>query len=237
MNHVRKGISRVARLIGYSISEALNGNSRIIWRYLLFKINLLVHRIDLNYVSIEDLGLSEKRSIWMENSGGPILESILNQLGIGPTDSIIDLGCGKGGAIITFAKFPFRKIAGLDISLDMIRVAQDNFLKLRIDNTELYCCDAGNFLDLDEFNYIYMFNPFKFQVMEEVMSNLCDSAMRNPRSITIIYRNPVCHKVIMKNSTFKFLTAFDERGEIILNPIYKKLYEDTGDTYLYRQDN
>lgn len=232
---------RAVRLVFAGISAIRRGNIGLILNHISFRMLTTIHNIDLRDVEAENLGLTRERSMNAENSGGPTLKSILNALKITPDDAIIDLGSGKGGVLITLAEYPFKKIAGLDISPVVLKVAQDNLAKLGIANVTLHCGDAGDFSNLDEFNYIYMFNPFPCKVMEEVMVNVSKSLIRSPRDMTILYKNPICHETIIKDSLFKYMIAFDRRGnkyqnqtEGVLMDLEARDFE--GSTFMYKHN-
>jgi SAM-dependent methyltransferase len=197
-------INRVCHLLCIGGTSILNGN----YKDIIYYIDTKVHKIDLSPVSLEELKLPLERANGSSSSGGASLEHVLDPLKITSHDAIVDLGCGKGGAIITLAKYPFRLIAGVEISSDLVKIAQNNFLKLKISDVVLHCCDAGKFVELDEFNYIYMNNPFPCDVVEEVMINVSNSLMRNPRDLTMIYRWPICRKEVMESSLFEEIDDF-----------------------------
>jgi predicted rRNA methylase YqxC with S4 and FtsJ domains len=68
-----------------------------------------------------DLGIALNRQPHhYSSSGNKYLENVLQNLNIQPTDNIIDLGCGKGGALITMAKFPFKEIYGVEYSEGLV---------------------------------------------------------------------------------------------------------------------
>jgi len=132
------------------------------------------------------------------NSGGPLLEEVLKSLPIRETDAAIDLGCGKGGAILTMAKYPFCRVDGVDLSEPVIRIAQNNLRRMRISKATIYPADASSFRDLDRYNYVYLYHPFPAVVMADVMRNIVDSLKRTPRKMTLIYRNPVFHSLVLE---------------------------------------
>lgn len=171
------------------------------FRQFLYRGWIAIHRLDFATVSVEELQLSPERSVLHGPSGGPDLERAFRTLEIKRTDRIVDLGCGKGAAIITLAKFPFAKIAGVEISPALIRVAEANFARAtlghRRHDIELHCCDAASFRDYDEYNFVYFYNPFKTPVMKAVIENLGASLKRRPRHCTIVYRFPTCHDVLV----------------------------------------
>ena len=224
MNHRERSrtLFRAWKLFWAFISEISRGNLRFAFKYLLFYVNITVKKLDLGQASLLNLGLSSERSIAFQSTSGPILEAVFNKLKITPTDAVIDFGSGKGGALITLTKYPFRRIAGVEISPSLVEIAQRNLAKLGIKKVAMYCLDAGIFRDFDEFNYIYMANPFPCQVMNEVMANLSASLIQVPRDLTIIYRNPTCHEIIIQTKLFNYTNIFDWRGDQIDEFVMKK---------------
>jgi len=173
------------------------------WRTLYWRIWIRLHKLDLSFVSVEDLGLSLCIAYHHSATPGPELRRVLKTLDIRPGSGIIDFGCGKGGALITMKQFPFSRITGCDISPGLLRVAETNMDKMRISSVRLICCDARQFTDLDEYDYFYFFNPFPREVFESVMVNIGVSLARKPREATIIYRIPSFHDIVVASGLFE----------------------------------
>ena len=192
MQRIESGKRFLARMVR-AARLAVTGQ----WRQLLYGSWVILRGLDFATVSVEDLGLSKERSEYYSTSGGPDLERVFRALEIKPTDRIIDVGCGKGAAIITLAKFPFAKIAGVEVSPELIRVAEANFERLGLHGIELHCCDATVFRDYDEYSFVYFFNPFKGPVMTPVVENLAASLKRRPRRLTIVYYYPICRDMLV----------------------------------------
>jgi SAM-dependent methyltransferase len=170
--------------------------------------------IDISSVPLSRLGLDHSRAHNHANSGGPDLELVLRELGIGPEHSILDLGCGKGGALLTMARFPFRRIAGLDLSSEMISIARANMGRLDgvSERVELIEGDAARFADYDDFTHVYMYNPFPREVMRCALDMMEASLVRRPRTLTIIYKNPRFHDEIVRSGVFVETRRFDHSG-------------------------
>ena len=179
------------------------------WRAINYRLQLLFKQIDLRNVCVDKLQLSAERSYDYADSGGAALEKVLDSLEITPDDSIIDFGSGKGGALITLAKYPFGNITGLEISPELVDIAKKNLRKLWIDNVNIMLGDAMEFTDLERYNYIYFFNPFPCPVMQKVIGNIKKSITEKPRKMTIIYLNPECHEVIVADSPFRKQQEFE----------------------------
>ena len=70
-------------------------------------------------------------------------------------------------------------------------------------------CDAAEFTELEDYNYIYFFSPFPSPVMQTVIKNLTKSLAKKPRKMTIIYLNPECHDAVVTDSPFVKQQEFD----------------------------
>jgi SAM-dependent methyltransferase len=173
-----------------------------------YQLQMQLRGIDLRWNSVADIGLSEARAESHGNSGGPGLEVVLKALDITPADSVLDIGCGKGGAMLTLAQWPFRKVDGIEISPALIQIAQRNLTRLGRVKGSIRQCDAAGFTDLDEYNFFYMYNPFTEVVMKSVLENLQASVGRRPRPVKVVYKNPVCHELIV-SSGFRQVREFE----------------------------
>jgi hypothetical protein len=176
--------------------------SRGEWREFIFRVRVHVQKLDLRNSYLDELHLPEDRCHYYANSGGIHLVKALRALKITPQDSIVDFGSGKGGALITFSRFPFAKITGIELSPQLVSIAEDNLNKLNIGNITMIICDAADFTDLDGYNYFYFFSPFPGNVMSAVIRNISDSLARVPRKATIIYFNPEYHEAVVTDSPF-----------------------------------
>jgi len=56
-----------------------------------------------------------------------VLRSLLGRLDVDYTQFVfIDLGCGKGRAVLVAAEFPFKKIIGVEFAAELVRHAREN---------------------------------------------------------------------------------------------------------------
>jgi SAM-dependent methyltransferase len=118
----------------------------------------------------------------------------------------IDIGCGKGRALCVAAHYGFKKITGIDFSKEFCDVA-----KLNCGNTKLKIPDAAfDVINNDAFYYeipesadcIFLFNPFDEIIMSGVVKNIRASLKNTPRTLAIIYVNPL-HRSLFENAGFK----------------------------------
>lgn len=107
--------------------------------------------------------------------------------------TFIDLGSGKGRALLIAAQFRFRGLLGVELSTDLCRIAQTNIStnpdwasRITVLNQ-----DATAFTYPDGPLLIYLFHPFLAPVLGRVLANLERQLRRSPRETYVLYaRNP-----------------------------------------------
>lgn len=162
------------------------------WHEFLVRLRISLGQVDLKHDLSETV---TDRTYNYADSGGLEFEKLMAHFQITTDDAIVDFGCGKGGILITLSKYPFAKIAGVEISPELVAIARKNLEVLKIGNVAIECCDAADFDRLSEFNYFYFFDPFPAVVMQDVIRNIEKSIAEKPRKVTIIYLNPSCYSL------------------------------------------
>ena len=110
--------------------------------------------------------------------------------------SFIDYGSGKGRVLLLAARFPFRRVVGVEHSPKLHRIAQRNLRSIRVADrrsgpVESICMDAVQFRIPEEPVVLYFYNPFDHRIMGSVRDNFVRSYEGNPRSIVVIYLRPM----------------------------------------------
>lgn len=118
-----------------------------------------------------------------------LVKEFLARRDITSKDAILDIGCGKGGMIYVFHCVGFVKADGIDYSEELCLTACANMERLGI-KSHVKCVNAAEYEAYDDYNYIYMYNPFGEDIMRKVVFNIGRSLKRKPRKIRIIYANP-----------------------------------------------
>jgi predicted RNA methylase len=128
---------------------------------------------------------------------------VFRTIEIPPGSVALDLGSGKGGAALTLCRSGFAEVIGVELSEQLVQVARRNTARLGRRNVRFIHADAAAFRDYDRVTHIFMYNPFPCEVMRHVMTNLRASLERAPRPMTIVYRKPLCHEVIIASGLFE----------------------------------
>jgi len=206
-------------LRGLKNAIALLGKGEL--REFVVRLRITLGQVDLKHDLSETV---TDRTHYYADSSGLEFEKLMSHFKIEPDDAIVDFGCGKGGILITLAKYPFGKITGVEISPELVAIARKNMGILKIRNVTIECCDAAEFTNLSDYNYIYFFDPFPCIVMKDVIRNIEKSLAEKPRKITIVYLNPCCHELIEASEylvKIKELPHFEHKCFIYANDFMK----------------
>ncbi|QJU58804.1 class I SAM-dependent methyltransferase [Sphingomonas sp. AP4-R1] len=112
--------------------------------------------------------------------------------------TFIDLGSGKGRAVLMAADHPFQRVIGVEFAKELHDVAVANFAKRAAlhgadDRVALHLDDATRFPLPPGPLVLFLFNPFDPPVLTDVVDAAMDSWKADPRPIRILYMNPVHH--------------------------------------------
>lgn len=127
--------------------------------------------------------------------------------------TFVDLGSGKGRALLLAIPYPFRRIVGVEFAPALCETAERNveaYLPHGWDgpSIEILCEDASRYeLPLEPL-VVYLYNPFGAEVMRLVARRLLASHARWPRPIRIVYSNPF-HAYVLVAEGFRVVAGGD----------------------------
>src|SRR5882724_8050418 len=107
--------------------------------------------------------------------------------------TFLDLGSGKGRALLLASDYPFQRIVGVEFMADLHRVAIKNVAsysndRQRCQRMETLCMDARDFEFPSDPLVVYLFNPFSESTFAQILENLRQSIEQAPRPVYIAYR-------------------------------------------------
>jgi 16S rRNA G966 N2-methylase RsmD len=112
--------------------------------------------------------------------------------------TFIDLGAGKGRAVISAASRPYRRVIGVEFAKELARTAEENLKSIapfEAGSAEIKHADATEFAFPAEPTVVFMFNPFDASVMTPVAAAIARSYQGDPRPIIIAYLNPALTEI------------------------------------------
>ena len=122
--------------------------------------------------------------------------------------SIVDLGCGKGRAMVVAAHFGFKKLVGIDFANELCLEAARNMerTKLSINDIEWKVIHA-NVLDysIEPGDAVFfMFNPFAENTVSTFLDKLEASYAQHPRKTWFLYASPQ-HAAVLEKRGYEIM--------------------------------
>jgi SAM-dependent methyltransferase len=115
--------------------------------------------------------------------------------------TFIDVGSGKGRVLLMAADYPFHRVLGVELLPALHRVAQANLRAYKSESQrcfalETVAADARGFAFPVAPIVLYLFNPLPEAALIEMMANLERSLDENPRTVYVLYHNPLLEHVL-----------------------------------------
>jgi SAM-dependent methyltransferase len=124
--------------------------------------------------------------------------------------TFVDVGAGKGRALLLAAELSFRKIIGVEFNETLARIAQRNVTlwnrlarpraKIRVVHE-----DAAAFRWPRTPLLVYFNNPFDCTLVELLASRLAAAAASGPALVDLLYVNPACAGTLIRQGNFRLL--------------------------------
>jgi SAM-dependent methyltransferase len=132
--------------------------------------------------------------------------------------TFIDLGSGKGRALLLASEYPFRRIVGVELLPELHAIALRNISAYRSEGQrcpaiESLCMDALAFDFPDEPAVLYLFNPLPEPALAKVLDRLATSLSAHPRDAYVLYANPILEHLLSTSPSWRRLSG-DERSAI-----------------------
>ena len=160
--------------------------------YLLFERRLGVRTSGV--IEPDELGIAAPGRERYKPVGLLQFRRILPRRTVTAEDVFLDIGSGMGRAVLLAAGYPFRRVIGVELSTQLVDIAQDNIdrsrAKLRCKDVVLVHADAVDYVIPDDVTLVFMYNPVRGENFAAVVKNVLDSYDRRPRTLRIAYGNP-----------------------------------------------
>jgi hypothetical protein len=124
--------------------------------------------------------------------------------------TFVDVGAGKGRALLLGSELPFRRVIGAELHEGLAGIAQRNisqWKRIAKPKTKIRIVQQ----DAMEFHWprppllVFLNNPFDCGLMEVLAAKLAAVAARGPGLIDMLYVNPGCAETLAKVGNFKLL--------------------------------
>ncbi len=124
-------------------------------------------------------------------------DSALRRLALPWSDfTFVDIGCGKGRALLLSLAFPFRRAIGIELSPELAEIARKNLQTFEAPwrcpnvSTEVFTADATT-VPLPTGPLIcFLYHPFAAPIMRRFLEHVLAAARAESREIYLLYTNP-----------------------------------------------
>jgi predicted RNA methylase len=231
----RNGLLGTLRLVGHTLASMIEERSparRREWqRQLEFDTQYGIDtttKVAATELRVPDPGSKAAlHAVGYQPTGVSALHQILQAI---PLDfanwTFVDIGAGKGRALLVGSHYPFRRIIGVELSPHLVAIARRNVATYRdpaqrCRAIECVCGDASRYRLPDEGNVLlYLYNPFGEPIMRTFLETMREAvASARHRQIWIAYANPTLKELF---ESAEFLAS-------VPNPIGLALYRVVAD--------
>jgi SAM-dependent methyltransferase len=126
--------------------------------------------------------------------------------------NFVDVGCGKGRALIVAAEIGFRNVTGVEISTALCEKARKNLSICGI-NGKVLNSDAVKFEIPESGCVLFLYSPFNRWVMHQFRRNVERRLKRSNEDIWIVYFSPICRRALDASSK---LRVFGDFGDTVI---------------------
>ena len=148
-----------------------------------------------------------------------VIYEILSSIPLQPNKLVfVDMGSGKGRALLIASEFPFAKIVGLELSDTLHRIAEENVRRYKPVSQQCAVFDL-KFMDALDYSYgdeplvLFLFDPFGREILQSIIANLETSLRARPREAYVVYVYPQYEDLLEKSSVLRRVSAGGPRWQ------------------------
>ena len=139
--------------------------------------------------------------------------------------TFVDIGAGKGRAILVASEFPFRQIIGVELNPAMADIAEQNidlWRQAHAADTTAPALAPIRLLEQDALDFdlprtptlLFLYNPFDAPVLKALLRRIETQFAHRPGTLDILYVNTECRDILDHHAAFTPLW----RGPVAMTP-------------------
>lgn len=154
-------------------------------------------------VELDELGIGGDSRNRYQPAGWLTLRRILPKREVCRHDVFLDFGSGMGRVVLQAMQYPFQRVIGVELSAQLTRLARKNVVgnrsRQRCGEVSLICADALEYEIPNDVTVVFFYNAFTGKIFADVLGRLVESVDRAPRTMRIIYVNPIEEEVLLNS--------------------------------------
>jgi SAM-dependent methyltransferase len=158
-------------------------------------------------VALDELGIERPDYHDYEPSGWLSLRRALRGVEVGPSQTFLDIGCGKGRVVAQAARRPFGRVLGVELSPELAssarRLLENERGRRRCGEVEIVIADVTAWQVPDDVTVAYVYNALGDPALTAMLDRIAESVSRAPRQLVLLYANPIHEADVLRHPHFE----------------------------------
>ncbi|NWG32842.1 MAG: class I SAM-dependent methyltransferase [Chloroflexi bacterium] len=183
-------------------------------RYVISDLTFdLKYKIDtINTAQLDALKIdSPNKTVgnYYEGTNAYIFQKMISQVRLEPSRvTFVDFGSGKGKAMFMAAERGFRKVIGVEFSIELVETCRKNLEIFKAKSKsktefEILHMDASEYEIPPEANLLFFSNPFNEELTRKVIGNILKSYDQTPREVWVVHLHPQGNMAFVRHPRFE----------------------------------
>jgi 16S rRNA G966 N2-methylase RsmD len=182
----------------------------------------------INTAQLDTLQIdSQNKSVgnYYEGTNAYIFQKMISRVDVDPSQTtFVDFGSGKGKAMFMAAERGFRKVIGVEFSIELVEVCRKNLEIFKAKSKsrtefEILHMDASEYQIPADANLLFFSNPFNEELTSKVIGNILKSHDQTPREIWVVHLHPQGNMAFVRHPRFKVQHEAPEGYVLLLSPV------------------
>jgi 16S rRNA G966 N2-methylase RsmD len=188
----------------------------------------LKYKIDtINTTQLDTLQIeSQNKAVgnYYEGTNAYIFQKMISRVELDPSRStFVDFGSGKGKAMFMAAERGFRKVIGVEFSIELVEICRKNLEIFKTKSKsktefEILHMDASEYPIPAEANLLFFSNPFNEALTSKVIDNILQSHDQTPREVWVVHLHPQGNMAFVRHPRFEVQHEAPEGYVLRLSP-------------------
>lgn len=146
---------------------------------------------------------------YYEGTNAYIFQKMISRVELDPSKvTFVDFGSGKGKAMFMAAERGFRKVIGVEFSIELVEICRKNLEVFKAKSKsktefEILHMDASEYEIPPDANLLFFSNPFNETLTNKVIGNILRSYDRNPRETWVVHLHPQGNMAFVRHPRFE----------------------------------
>ncbi len=145
--------------------------------------------------------------VWYDPTEWWGLRRALRRLHLTPSDVVVDIGSGKGRAVLVAASLPVGRVVGVELASSLTQIAglavERNRGRLACRAVDLVAADALEYDLPDDTTVVYLYCPFVGEAFAAFIARLLAFADRADHPVRLVYNYPFEHPFLNDTGRFR----------------------------------